>query len=163
MPGPGDRLHRGLEAVTVLLLAVYFVLVVLQVFFRYVLNRSLFWSEELVRFALIWSVMLGSAVVAYRGEHIRIDVLDTVLPPRARRALGRLAHVLTFAFCVILAGTGIQFMLRTLAQRSAVLEVPIWAVYAAVPAGAVLEGVCMLLAGRRAGPAPGEGASEAVL
>jgi TRAP-type C4-dicarboxylate transport system permease small subunit len=163
MSGPGDRLHRGLEAVTVLLLAVYFVLVVLQVFFRYVLNRSLFWSEELVRFALVWSVMLGSAVVAYRGEHLRIDVLDTVLPPRTRRAVGRVAQVLTFAFCVILAGTGLQFMLRTLTQRSAVLEVPIWAVYAAVPVGAVLEGVCMLLAWRRVGPGPGQGTPEAVL
>jgi len=163
MPGPGDRLHRGLEAVTVLLLAVYFVLVVLQVFFRYVLNRSLFWSEELVRFALVWSVMLGSAVVAYRSEHLRIDVLDTVLPPRTRRAVGRVAQVLTFAFCVILAGTGLQFMLRTLTQRSAVLEVPIWAVYAAVPVGAVLEGVCMLLARPRAAPGAGEGTPEAVL
>jgi C4-dicarboxylate transporter DctQ subunit len=161
MPGPGDRLHRGLEAVGVLLLAVYFVLVVLQVFFRYVLNRSLFWSEELVRFALVWSVMLGSAVVAYRGEHLRIDALDGLLPPSARRVVARLAEFLTFAFCVILAGTGVQFTLRTLTQRSAVLEVPIWAVYAAVPVGAVLEAVCMLM-GRRRG-AHGPGTPEAVL
>ena len=61
---------------------------------------------------------------------------------------------------MILAGTGIQFMLRTLTQRSAVLEVPIWAVYAAVPVGAVLEGVCMLLARPRG---PGKGTPEAVL
>ena len=161
MRGPGDRLHRGLEAVTVLLLAVYLALVVLQVFFRYVLNRSLFWSEELVRFALVWSVMLGSAVVAYRGEHLRIDALDTLLPPTARRVTARLAELLTFAFCVILAGTGVQFTLRTLTQRSAVLEVPIWAVYAAVPVGAVLEAVCMLM-GRRHGSA-GPGSPEAVL
>jgi TRAP-type C4-dicarboxylate transport system permease small subunit len=161
MPGPGDRLHRGLEAVGVLLLALYFVLVVLQVFFRYVLNRSLFWSEEVVRFALVWSVMLGSAVVAYRREHIRIDTLDAVLPPPAARVVARLAELLTFAFCVILAGTGIQFTLRTLTQRSPVLEVPIWAVYAAVPVGAVLEAVCMLVARRRR--APGPGTPEAVL
>jgi C4-dicarboxylate transporter, DctQ subunit len=153
MPGHGDRLHRGLEAVTVLLLAGYFVLVVLQVIFRYVFNRSLFWSEELVRFALVWSVMLGSAVVAYRAEHIRIDVLDNALPPGPRRVVARLAEVLTFAFCVILAWTGIQFTFRTLTQRSAVLEVPIWVVYAAVPVGAVLEAVCMLAARRRPGPA----------
>ena len=91
----GDRLHRGLEAVTVALLAVYFVLVVLQVLFRYVLNRSLFWSEELVRFALIWSVMLGSAVVAYRGEHIRIDVLDGSCrrPAADRDPAGRVPHL----------------------------------------------------------------------
>jgi TRAP-type C4-dicarboxylate transport system permease small subunit len=157
----GDRLHRGLEAVTVALLALYFVLVVLQVFFRYVLNRSLFWSEELVRFALVWSVMLGSAVVAYRGEHLRIDALDGLLSPRLRRIVGRLAEFLTFVFCVILAGTGVQFTLRTLTQRSAVLEVPIWAVYAAIPVGAVLEAVCMWV-GRRRG-ARGPGTPEAVL
>ncbi|HWC03304.1 MAG TPA: TRAP transporter small permease [Methylomirabilota bacterium] len=161
MPGPGDRLHRGLEAVTVLLLAAYFVLVILQVFFRYVLNRSLFWSEEVVRFALVWSVMLGSAVVAYRGEHLRIDALDTLLPPTAQRVLTRLAEFLTFVFCVILTGTGVQFTLRTLTQRSAVLEVPIWAVYAAVPVGAALEAACMLM-GRRRGP-PGPRTSEAAL
>jgi TRAP-type C4-dicarboxylate transport system permease small subunit len=161
MPEPGDRLQRGLEAITVLLLAAYFILVVLQVFFRYVLNRSLFWSEEVVRFALVWSVMLGSAVVAYRGEHIRIDILDALLPARARRGVARLAAFLTFTFCVILAATGIQFALRTLTQRSAVLEVPMWAVYAAVPVGAVLEAVCMLMARRRR--APGPGTPEAVL
>jgi TRAP-type C4-dicarboxylate transport system permease small subunit len=160
MPAPRDRLHRGLEAVTVLLLVVYFVLVVLQVFFRYALNRSLFWSEEAVRFALVWSVMLGSAVVAYRGEHIRIDALDVLLSPGARRAVALLAEVLTFAFCAILAGTGIQFTLRTLTQRSAVLEVPIWAVYAAVPVGAVLEAVCMLARWRAGAHA---GRPEAVL
>ena len=156
----GDRLHRGLEAVTVLLLVVYFVLVVLQVFFRYVLNRSLFWSEEAVRFALVWSVMLGSAIVAYRSEHLRIDALDFLLSPRARRVVALAAEVLTFAFCVILAGTGIQFTLRTLTQRSALLEVPIWTVYAAIPVGAVLEAICMLTR-RRA--AAGAGRPEAVL
>jgi C4-dicarboxylate transporter DctQ subunit len=161
MPGRGDRLHRGLEAVTVLLLALYFVLIVLQVFFRYVLNRSLFWSEELVRFALVWSVMLGSAVVAYRGEHIRIDTLEGLLSPRLGRAMAVLAHVLTFAFCLILAGTGIQFTVRTLTQRSSVLEVPIWVVYAAIPAGALLEALAMLLAPRR--EAGGDRGPEAIL
>ena len=117
----GDRLHRGLEAVTVALLAMYFVLVVLQVFFRYVLNRSLFWSEELVRFALVWSVMLGSAVVAYRGEHLRIDALDGLLSPRARHAVGRLAEFLTFVFCVILAGTGVLRLLRAFESDEAEL------------------------------------------
>jgi TRAP-type C4-dicarboxylate transport system permease small subunit len=161
MPERGDRLHRGLEVVTVALLAVYFLLVVFQVFFRYVLNRSLFWSEELVRFALIWSVMLGSAVVAYRGEHLRIDALDGLLPPAAQRVVTRLAQFLTFVFCLILAGTGVQFTFRTLTQRSAVLEVPIWVVYAAIPIGAALEAGCMLIGRRRA--AHGPGAPEAAL
>ena len=43
------RLRASLTALSVALLASYFVLVLLQVFFRYVLNESLFWAEELVR------------------------------------------------------------------------------------------------------------------
>ncbi len=41
------RLRAALTAMSVALLASYFVLVLLQVFFRYVLNESLFWAEEL--------------------------------------------------------------------------------------------------------------------
>ena len=64
---------------------------------------------------------------------------------------------------MILAGTGIQFMLRTLTQRSAVLEVPIWAVYAAVPVGAVLEARLHAPGPPARRPGPGEGTPEAVL
>jgi hypothetical protein len=48
-----DRLAGGLaatlKALSVAFLASYFVLVLLQVFYRYVINESLFWAEELVR------------------------------------------------------------------------------------------------------------------
>jgi TRAP-type C4-dicarboxylate transport system permease small subunit len=47
------RLRAALTAVSVALLASYFVLVLLQVFFRYVLNESLFWAKELVRAAML--------------------------------------------------------------------------------------------------------------
>ena len=55
-----------------------------------------------------------------------------------------------------------QFMVRTLIQRSAVLEVPIWAVYAAIPVGAALEAV-LHAAGRRRAATPGLGSARAVL
>ena len=57
-----------------------------HVFFRYVLNESLFWAEEAVRFSMVWSVLLGSALVARDRAHIRIDVVESLLPPLARRS-----------------------------------------------------------------------------
>lgn len=35
------------------------VVVAVQVFFRYALNHSLFWSEELARYILVWLTFLG--------------------------------------------------------------------------------------------------------
>ena len=52
------RLRATLTALSVALLAGYFVLVLAQVFFRYVLNESLFWAEEVVRGLLLISIVV---------------------------------------------------------------------------------------------------------
>jgi len=79
------RLRTALTAVSVALLASYFVLVLLQVVFRYVLNESLFWAEELVRGAMLWGILVSSALVAAARGHIRVEVLELMLPPKGRR------------------------------------------------------------------------------
>jgi len=136
--------RRALEVLGVALIAAYAGLVLLQVLFRYVLNEPLFWAEEVVRYGLVWSVLLGSALVAHERGHVRIDVLGGVLGPRGRRGVELLAGSLTWAFTVILAVAGTQFVMRTLFQSSASLGVPMWTVYAAVPIGAAIEAWLML-------------------
>jgi hypothetical protein len=53
------------------------VVVAVQVFFRYVLNQSLFWSEELARYLLVWLSFLGASV-AYRDNHRPPCISDPV-------------------------------------------------------------------------------------
>lgn len=151
-----DRLRASLKAVSVALLAGYFVLVLLQVFFRYVLNESLFWAEELVRAAMLWGIMLSSALVAASRGHIRVDLLESSLPPGGRRVVVWVANVLTLAFSLMLLWAGIQFVDRTWMQQSPVLDVPKWTVYLAIPVGAALESLLMILTWNRDIPAPDE-------
>src|SRR6185503_9365198 len=139
------RLRASLQVVSVALLASYFVLVLLQVLFRYVLNESLFWAEELVRGAMLWGIMLSSALVASARGHIRVEVLELMLPPRGRRVVMWIANVLTLAFMLTLLWAGIQFIDRTWMQQSPVLDVPKWTVYLAIPVGAALESLLMIL------------------
>lgn len=136
--------RRALEALSVALLAVYAGMVLLQVLFRYVLNQPLFWAEEVIRYGLVWSVMLGSALVAHDRGHVRIEVFEAFLGPRGQRVVQAIAGGLTWAFTVILAVAGAQFVARTLFQHSASLGVPMWTVYAAVPVGAAIEAWFML-------------------
>jgi TRAP-type C4-dicarboxylate transport system permease small subunit len=136
-----DRAHGFLRTLLVVLMAFYFALVLTQVFFRYVLNESLFWSEEVVRYSLVWSTLLGAAVVAYQRAHIRIEVLELMLPEGPRRVDHFLADALTLAFVIILCVTGIEFVERTIFQHSASLGAPMWVVYGAVPTGAAIEAV----------------------
>ena len=134
-----ERARVAVEALSVALIAAYTVLVLLQVFFRYVLNESLFWAEELIRYGLVWSVLIGSAIVAHDRGHVRIDMLSPMLGPRGRRVVEVGAHVCCFVFVVILAVTGVQFVDRTWLQNSSSLDVPMWTIYSAVPVGAALE------------------------
>jgi TRAP-type C4-dicarboxylate transport system permease small subunit len=140
-----DRLRAGLTALSVALLAAYFVLVLLQVLYRYVLNDSLYWAEELVRGLMVWGVMIGSALVAASRNHIRIEVLELMLPPAGRKVVVWLANSLTVAFSLILLWASIELMDRSWFQQSPMLEVPKWTVYMAIAVGAALEALLMLL------------------
>ena len=80
-------LRTAIEALTALLFASFVVIVIVQVFCRYVLNDSLVWSEEITRFALYWMTMLTMALAADRRGHIVMDILETALGPIGRRRL----------------------------------------------------------------------------
>lgn len=134
----------GLRALSVILLASYFVLVLLQVFFRYVLNDSLFWAEELVRGLMVWGVMISSALVAASRGHIRVEVLELMLPPGGRRVLGWICDALTTSFSVILLVAAVELMDRSWFQQSPLLEVPKWTVYMALAVGPALEALLTL-------------------
>ena len=86
------------EFLTALGVAVYSTLICIQVFYRYFLNSSLAWSEEIVQFLLLWTVMLGSAMATDKGLHITLNPLEAYFGERGRRALGRIGLLGTVAF-----------------------------------------------------------------
>ena len=55
--------HIGMVFFIILIIAC-----VLQVFFRFILNNSLSWSEELARYCFIWMHMLGTSLLIPAGE-----------------------------------------------------------------------------------------------
>jgi Tripartite ATP-independent periplasmic transporters, DctQ component len=76
-------LDLAIEAVSSALFVATIVLALIQVFFRYVLNNSLSWPDELSRFALTWMIFLGTAMVTRRARQISIDLTTRSLGPRS--------------------------------------------------------------------------------
>src|ERR1700747_1157652 len=70
---------------------------------RYFLSVSLSWAEEAMLFLMIGCVFLGAAPVGWTGHHIRMDVVISLLPPRARKAFDLLSDLATIATCLALA------------------------------------------------------------
>jgi C4-dicarboxylate transporter DctQ subunit len=107
---------------------------------RYFLSVSLSWAEEAMLFLMIGCVFLGAAPVGWAGRHIRMDVVVSLLPPRARKAFDIFSDLVTIATCLALAifAWPVMTMLTELDQRSQSANIPLVIPQAVLPLGLLL-------------------------
>jgi TRAP-type C4-dicarboxylate transport system permease small subunit len=98
------RLVRGLRSlashVAVALMATMFVSFLLQISFRYVLNRPLGWTEEVTVLCWVWVVLWSASFVLSDAEEVRFDIVYGAVPQRLRRGF---TVVTAVALIVLLA------------------------------------------------------------
>jgi len=116
------------------------IIVFIQVIFRYILNDSLSWSEELVRYIFIWQVWLGASLGMRINEHIRVDMFVKLLPNVPQKILGILTDLLVLAFYIFLIVYGFKYLQNVIAKdmTSTALKIPLAYVYASLPVGSVI-------------------------
>lgn len=74
------------EHIATWLFILFFVMVILQIFYRFVLNMPLTWSEEAARYLNLWSVLLGAALAVKHKDHLRVDLIDVMVKKWRYRA-----------------------------------------------------------------------------
>lgn len=70
------------RAVGIVAVALMVVAILIQVFFRYVLNNALPWPDEAARFCMLWMTGLMAPTAYRRGGFVAIDTLARLLPAR---------------------------------------------------------------------------------
>lgn len=110
-----------------------------QIFTRFVLGHAANWTEEFMRYALIWLTMLGVPYAYGRDQHIAIEFLVNTFS-----RLGQMRDQL-FIECVILilsltvmVGGGSMVTLNARGQISAALHMPMEFYYLGIPICGVL-------------------------
>lgn len=143
-----ERLLRGLDGildrVTLLLLTILLVVVGAQIFARYVLNHSLFWSEELARYLFIYLVFLGAAIVLRREGHIQVSFFVEKFPPLLRRGVAMLADSLLLAFVGIVLIQSVRLAIMVWTVPTAALLIPWTFVYLGILLGMAAMVLVML-------------------
>lgn len=76
-------LVRLLEELATLFFAGMILVVITQIFLRYVLQMGIMGSLTIAVLLFQWSTLLGAAVASARGVHITVDFLLKKLPSRA--------------------------------------------------------------------------------
>ncbi|SIN92221.1 TRAP transporter small permease [Halodesulfovibrio marinisediminis] len=110
-----------------------------QVFFRYVLNNSLFWSEELGRVLLIQLTFFGAAVALKAHAHIGLDFMIRNLSEKGRKYPALLVQLLSSVFFFVMMWYGFQFALFLKLQSTATLGISRMIPFLAIPvSGAIM-------------------------
>ena len=93
---------RLLAGIATVLLSIMTLLVLYQVFTRYILNSPAAFTEELVRYFLIWTSFIGAAYAFITREHMCLILVRDSLSPSGKRILMTLIDILIpdlFYFC----------------------------------------------------------------
>jgi TRAP-type C4-dicarboxylate transport system permease small subunit len=94
------------------------VLVLAQVFFRYVVSYSLPWSEEIATFLMMWVAMAGVVSLMRGGELISFEFLSRHPNRAIRKACRWISAVSILVFAAVLAVMGTRMSI--LSQSTAV-------------------------------------------
>ncbi|UCZ52908.1 TRAP transporter small permease [Bacillus shivajii] len=103
-----DWLYES-TAVTVYALAIIIMLV--QVFSRYVLSSPMMWAEEFARLMFVWIVFIGAPIVIKRHGNIAVDYFIQYLPQMFRRKLKLVLYVIAAIFSLLIAYLGMNMVI----------------------------------------------------
>ncbi len=132
---------RVIEFLTCALFLVMIAIASWQVLSRFILKNPSTFTEELLRYSLIWLAMLATAYVVGKSEHIAITYLRDSLDEESRYKLDIViqAFFLLFSATIMVYG-GAKAVSLTMDQISPALHLPMGYVYLALP----LSGVFIL-------------------
>lgn len=132
-----------LSRIAAVLLSAMTMLVLYQVFTRYVLNSPAAFTEEVVRYLLIWTGFIGAAYAFSTRQHMALVIVRDKVSPNAKKGLMVFvdALILLFAIFVVIIG-GTKLALSAVHEYSALLGISRGLVYAMAP----VSGVFIVLA-----------------
>ncbi|MEM9710459.1 MAG: TRAP transporter small permease subunit [Pseudomonadota bacterium] len=93
--------------IAVICIALMVVCILLQVFFRYVLNNALPWPDEAARFLMLWMTGLIAPLAYRRGGFVSIDLALRLIPERLAALISLV--LLVIAGFVLYWGIGIGY------------------------------------------------------
>jgi TRAP-type C4-dicarboxylate transport system permease small subunit len=139
-----EKFLDGIEKIIVYLCYILVSLMVINttvgVFFRFILNNAISWTDELGRYMMIWVGFFGCYLAARDNSHVGVEMFVELFKPGVRRVFHVAARLVVIAFLVIvLAKSGEQLGLLSI-QKSSALEIPM-----VVPYSAVTFGIFMML------------------
>ncbi len=133
-----DTINQIVSYAGMVIFMILIIACVAQVFFRFVLNHSLSWTEELARFMFIWMHLLGASLLIQGRGHATVTVILDMLHGTVRKIVDTIIELVIFFDGTIMFYAGTVLSWSSRANRSTALSVPMWMINSAVAVGGIL-------------------------
>ena len=90
-----------------------FIIMLLQVFSRYVIKIGMPWTDEAARFLFIWSTFLGAAIAQRTNSHIKVTILTDRLKGKLKQYVEIITDVIDVLVSVIIIIGTVLMMKKT--------------------------------------------------
>ena len=111
---------------------------VAQVFFRFVLNNSLSWTEELARYCFIWMHMIGASLLIEANGHATVTVILDLMHGAVRKVFDILIELIILFNGVVMLHSGWVLSYSSRNNLSTAMSVPMWMINSSVAIGGLL-------------------------
>jgi TRAP-type C4-dicarboxylate transport system permease small subunit len=139
-------LRRLEEGILVSLLILMIGMAAGQVVLRNFFDSGLYWSDSLVRVAVLWVALVGAMVASRDDSHIRIDLVSRLVSPAYKHWVERLTRLFTFiVLCLFTWGSGNFVYYEYVDEAIAFGDVPAWILEIIMPIGGGVMAVRYLL------------------
>lgn len=129
------------ENLVVLLLGIMVGNVAIGVFFRYVLNNSLSWTEELARYLMVWFAFIGMAIALRDESHVNVSFIVNLFPLSIRHFIKLVSYTLVLVFLIILFSQSLNVFKIVKIQTSPSIRIPMIYPYLSVAFGSLLMAI----------------------
>jgi TRAP-type C4-dicarboxylate transport system permease small subunit len=113
-----------------------------QIFFRYVVNYSISWSQDLLTYMLIWSVFIGISLAVKKRRHIKVELAYVLISKKNQFYLKVLSNVVFMIFCLVFSYFSLKkvySLMFVLPQMSESTGLSMWMIQIAIPIGFMLS------------------------
>ena len=121
--------------ISMFFIAALSIMLFVEVLSRYVFYTSVGWISEISGFMFVWFIYLSISYITGQNTHIRVQILDFLLPPKWIQRVDLCMNVLWLAFNGLMTFYGIQLVLSVVRYpfRSTILDISMAIPYAIIP------------------------------
>jgi TRAP-type C4-dicarboxylate transport system permease small subunit len=119
------RIFKTIWLVVVLIsITGIFMLLLVQIFSRYVINVPVLGTDEIAMLLFIWVVFIGAIAVVERDEMIRMNILSRFLPERIRYYLEIIFNLMFIAICITILPAAFRLVKGSWRYRFNITGIP---------------------------------------